>query len=122
MGSGCPDCSVGGYSLYSTGWFYLVSMPGGVVLKFGITGDLDERLRVHSSQGFTEVVETIFFESAADARDAEGCLRQHARANGWKPPLTAESMPHGGASETLSVHDVGEGFTLSAFLAEHCDD
>jgi hypothetical protein len=32
--------------------------------------------------------------------------------------MTVKSMPYGGATETLSVHDVGEGFTLSMFLAD----
>jgi hypothetical protein len=89
-----------------------------MILKFGITNDLDTRLGRHQLQGFTEIVETLFFDVGADAQKAESRIKAHAKAQGWKPPLTAQSMPHGGATETLSVHDVGEGFTLSGLLAE----
>jgi hypothetical protein len=117
-GTGCPECAPLGFSPESAAWLYLLSMPGGLVLKYGITNDLDTRLDKHRRQGFAEVVETHYFDVGADALAAESRIKQHARAQGWRPPLSAASMPYGGATETLSAHDVGEGFTLSGLLAE----
>jgi hypothetical protein len=116
-GTGCPECAVSGFSAVSPGWLYLLATPGRTVYKFGITNVLDQRLANHARQGFTEVVETIYFDVGADAAEVERRIKAHVKAQGWQPPMTAKSMPYGGASETLSVHDVGEGFTLTAFLA-----
>jgi hypothetical protein len=117
-GRGCPECSIGGFSSVSPGWVYLLATPGRAVYKFGISNFLDDRLDLHARQGFTEVVETIYFDVGADAAEVERRIKAHVKAQGWQPPMTAESMPYGGATETLSVHDVGEGFTLTAFLAD----
>ena len=116
-GTGCPECAAGGFSQASPGWLYLLTTAGGLVYKFGITNVLDDRLRNHQRQGFTEVVETIYFDVGADAAAAEARIKAHVKAQGWKPPMTAESMPYGGATETLSAHDVGDDFTLSGLLA-----
>jgi hypothetical protein len=117
-GYGCPECTPGGFSPLAESWLYLLATPGRTVYKFGITNVLENRLANHSRQGFTEVVETIYFDFGADAAEAERRIKAYVKAQGWQPPMTAESMPYGGASETLSVHDVGEGFTLSMFLAD----
>ncbi len=117
-GRGCPECASTGFNPESPGWIYLLAMPGGMVLKFGITNVLDDRLVNHARQGFSEVLETIYFDVGADAAEVERRIKAHVKAQGWQPPMSAESMPYGGATETLSVHDVGEGFSLSGFLAD----
>ena len=119
--TGCPECAPSGFSQVAPAWLYLLATPGRVVYKVGITNDLDGRLAAHALQGFTEVVETLFYEVGTDALAAETKILRHARELGWEPPLTASSMPKGGASETLSADDVGDSFTLSGFLAEHSD-
>jgi hypothetical protein len=122
MRSGCAECAPSGFSPDSAAWLYLLAMPGGQVLKYGISNDVETRLDHHQRQGFTEVVETIYFDVGADAAEVERRIKAHVKAQGWQPPMTAESMPYGGASETLSVHDVGEGFTLSAFVNKWGDN
>lgn len=120
-GKGCPECAPTGFSQVGAGWLYLLATPGRAVYKVGITNDLDGRLAAHAAQGFDEVIETLFYEVGADALAAETRILRHAREQGWEPPLTASSMPSGGASETLSADDVGDSFTLSGFLAKHPD-
>ncbi len=116
FGNGCPECTKHGYSQVSSGWFYLLAMPGRRVLKFGIANDLDQRVNKHRRQGFTEVVETIYYDSGADALAAEGALIKHARAAGWGYGLSRSQM-RDGWTETLLADDCGDEFTLSGFLA-----
>lgn len=115
-GDGCPECAPHGFSQVSSGWFYLLAMPGRRVFKFGIANDIDSRLDKHRRQGFTEVIETIYFDSGADALAAEGALIRHARASGWGYGLTKSQM-RDGWTETLLADDCGDDFTLSGFLA-----
>ncbi len=120
--TGCSECAVGGFSTVSPGWLYLLATPGRAVFKFGITNYLDDRLEVHASQGFTEVVETHFFESGEGALAAETLVAAHARTHGWRPALTKSAMPLGGWSETLLADDTGDDFTLAPFVAQALQD
>jgi hypothetical protein len=115
-GTGCPECASHGFSQVAPGVLYLVATPGRRVYKYGIANDPELRLANHERQGFTEVLEVHHFETGADARAAELRVMAHVRAQGWRPAMTAEKMPYGGASETLLADDVGDDFSLAPFL------
>ncbi len=116
-GGGCPECAPHGFSQSSPGWLYLLRTEAGTVYKFGITNNLDERLRKHEVAGFPVVVETWLFDFGGHALAAETLLLQFARANGWSPAMSRSSMPDGW-SETLSAYDCGPDFSLRPFVEQ----
>jgi hypothetical protein len=115
-GKGCPDCALKSFSMTAPAIVYLVATPGRRVYKFGITNEPENRLGKHTLQGFTQVIEVYQLPSGAEARTVERRIHAWAKAQGFRPALTRSAMPYGGATETLLVDDVGDGFTLAPFL------
>ena len=53
LGTGCPECESGGFSPGEPAWFYLMERPG--EQQIGITNNLKQRIRDHSSLGWSEI-------------------------------------------------------------------
>ena len=116
--TGCPVCADSGFNSTLPAWVYLVRSEDGVAVKFGITNNLATRLLVHRRQGFTELVEAIFFEKGAEAQLVERAIREHKTAMSWPHGKSRRQMPYGGYSETISVTDCGTGFSLKLFASQ----
>lgn len=82
--SGCPKCAKYGFDATVPAHFYVLKLTSrnGEYVGFGITKDIDTRLRAHSrelsKQGFNVVqVETYFFSRGSDARVVEELVGEH---------------------------------------------
>jgi len=68
-GAGCPTCSGYGFSPTKPAWIYILDF--GTFIKFGITNDINRRLREHLRNGNYNVVLTKLYDIGQHARDWE---------------------------------------------------
>jgi hypothetical protein len=57
-GRGCPICCEYGFSTVEDAWFYLMQRPG--EQQFGITNNLQDRIKSHERNGWTLIEHTSF--------------------------------------------------------------
>ena len=98
-GTGCPMCveRVGGFNPTKPAWVYVLIFAN--FIKYGITNDLDRRLREHSRNGTYELAYSHLHESGKTALDWENNIK---RVYGGKY-ATKDQCPNGW-TETLPRH------------------
>ncbi len=69
FGRGCSSCTVYGFDDGEPGWSYILDF--GTYIKFGITNDLDRRLKEHLKNGDYKIAKTKLYERGLDARNWE---------------------------------------------------
>jgi hypothetical protein len=104
-GSGCRYCAPYGIDLTKASSVYLFRHNRHQALKVGITNDRIERLLEHERQGWT-LVDLWAFDLGHDARDVEQTVL--AAWKGYEYAVSADDMPQGGHTETVSLDDVTE--------------
>lgn len=99
FGRGCPSCTVYGFDDAAPGWSYILDF--GTYIKFGITNDLDRRLKEHLKNGDYTVVKTKLYERGLDARNWEKNIKiifggryvtDAVCADGWTETLAPEKL------------------------------
>jgi hypothetical protein len=74
--SGCPCGSGGGFDPSKPSWLYLINNPAAEITQIGITSNLKIRLSRHRSHGFTEVIDTEYYDIGKDAQRTESALKR----------------------------------------------
>lgn len=100
-GTGCPACSLCGYSANKPGYFYVINF--GDFIKFGITNNKKRRLNEHFSQGGIRVEACVRFEDGNYPLELE---REVKRRYGGK--FVSKDRCPDGYTETLSVTLIDE--------------
>lgn len=82
-GQGCPACANNGFNASEPAWFYVVGLygPNGEYVGFGITRDLEFRLKTHArtlrEHGMElEVLHSRLYSRGRDALDTETAVKQ----------------------------------------------
>jgi hypothetical protein len=94
MGTNCPECSTNGYNPSKPGIFYVIDF--GEFIKYGITNNIDSRLKSHKKNGVYSVVITHLFEDGKTAVN----LERHIKCSLGGKFVTKEQCPDG-YTETL---------------------
>jgi hypothetical protein len=99
FGKGCPKCAQYGFNDGEPGWSYILDF--GTYIKFGITNDLNRRLKEHLKNGDYTVVKTKLYERGLDARNWEKNIKvifggryvtDAVCPDGWTETLAPEKL------------------------------
>lgn len=101
----CPHCHTraGGFKKYNSGYFYVLSFPDLSCIKYGITNNLNNRIRKHSKSNNCFLLFSLYFESGKSALDLENKIKKYV---GGKY-IVKEDMPDG-FTETLHPTAINE--------------
>ncbi|WP_194921618.1 hypothetical protein [Catenulispora rubra] len=104
---GCDKCSDGGgVRPDEPGGLYLVVNPWAGFLKWGIAGDVDNRLVEHRRQRFDHDPHRWDFDTYRDARAVEKAVGAVVRATGATTRITQNLMRYKGYTETASLDEI----------------
>lgn len=107
-GSACRWCRPYGIDLAQPATLYIITNSELSAHKVGIAQASSPRIAVHKRYGWT-VVKTYSFHSGFDARAVEQSVIDWIRTVKELPPyLSADVMPQGGWTETVSANGVTE--------------
>jgi hypothetical protein len=95
-GFGCPGCANHGYNPEKPGWLYILIFDGHI--KYGITNNLDRRLKRHLSNGKYTIATTKLYEDGSIAQNWERSIKIIFGGRF----VSKEIMPDG-YTETLSL-------------------
>ena len=95
-GSGCPECSTSGYHPLDPGYLYVIDF--GHFIKYGITNDLNRRLKKHGKIGNYTVVASQLYEDGSVPQQLE---RDVKRQIGGK--FVDKTIMPDGWTETLCI-------------------
>lgn len=95
-GKGCPYCSPKGFNRGRGGWSYIFTRDG--YLKYGITGNLSERMYNHLRYGQIELVYVKYHSDGSEAIEWENNIKKIFGGRF----VTKEQCPDG-YTETLSI-------------------
>jgi hypothetical protein len=96
-GHGCPTCASSGFKRDKPGWIYVLIFAN--YIKYGITNDLERRLKEHLKNGVFELYFSQLYDSGGIAYDLELLIK---RTLGGRH-VTKEDCPDGW-TETLPSH------------------
>jgi len=99
--TGCPSCASHGFNPSKSGYFYLLEFSNFV--KYGITNNINTRLRQHKYNGKYNILLTKFFENGNDAKMLENVIK-----NKFGGKYVDKSHCPDGWTETLSKTDLSE--------------
>lgn len=102
--SGCPGCADhggGGFNPAKPGHLYVIDFK--LFIKYGITNDLQRRLKEHQKNGVHRVISTQLFEDGSKARDLERKIKSMIGSR----HATKEQCPDG-YTETLCPSKLSE--------------
>jgi len=74
IGSGCPVCAEYGFNPSKDAWFYLMQRPG--EQQFGITNELDVRMKTHERNGWNLIEHTSVPAKGQKVLDTEKAFKQ----------------------------------------------
>lgn len=97
QGTGCPECTERGFSPHKPAWVYVLTFTN--FIKYGITNDLERRLREHGRNGAYTLAYSHLHSVGQHALDWENNIK---RTHGGRY-VTQEECPDG-YTETLPHH------------------
>jgi len=74
IGKGCPFCAEYGFNPSKDAWFYLMQRPG--EQQFGITNELDVRMKTHERNGWNLIEHTSVPSQGQKVLDTEKAFKQ----------------------------------------------
>ncbi len=72
--SGCPQCARHGFKTHISAYFYVFRRNN--YIKYGITNDLEKRIKQHETNGKLDLVFTKFYEHGNEALSVENHIKQ----------------------------------------------
>jgi hypothetical protein len=117
VGSGCPQCSTGGFHINKQSIFYIrkIELNGKIGLKYGITNQLDGNRENQQKRGMKEFdnFETIFkspvFKTGEKVLEVENIIKDKFGKKGY---FTFEEMKDG-FTETIPFSKLNQNYLIS---------
>jgi len=109
--SGCPICAETGFNPGKQAWFYLMEKPG--EQQIGITNVVAQRLRTHSSNGWS-VIEVVGPFSGAEVLETETKLKRWIKRKVGAIPGTSENW----STTSVEVRSLAELKRISEVVTD----